>query len=45
MERIKGQIGGNRKRQTYADCEQCGNRFGPIDKMRCNNKEMGELYG
>lgn len=26
-------MSGNHKRQTFADCEQCGLRFGPLDKL------------
>ena len=29
----RGQVGGNRKPQTFRDCVQCGRRFGPLDRL------------
>lgn len=28
-----GKVGGNRKPQTFKNCTQCGERFGPIDRL------------
>ena len=28
-----GKIGGNRKPQTFRNCEKCGNRFGPLERL------------
>ena len=29
-----GRVGGNRKPQTFKTCEHCGERFGPVERLR-----------
>ena len=30
---MKGKVGGNRKPQTFKDCQKCGSRFGPLSYL------------